>query len=182
MAKRYLECIDGHDPAKQRHLIQSRTFHPFLVVAAVSYLTVCVLNMSNVELSLAVPGLYVPPLQSPRGPSYPQRAHQIADLESRLCSDLDGGRRKSRKQFQHHVLGLLFLMIMNLGTIPNYRNLTTPRRMRKTDMGGLALSPACEHGGDSCVCDNIATYSYEPGSRGVHFLTILLRCSNSWTV
>jgi len=114
MAKRYLDYIDGQGPAEQRHLIQSRTVQPFLVVLAVTYLTVCVVNTSNVQLSLAVPGLCVPPLQSPRGPSYPHRVQQIADFGLISCSDLDGGRRKSRKQFQHHILGLLFLMIMEI--------------------------------------------------------------------
>lgn len=32
-------------------------------------------------------------------------------------------------------------MIMNLGIIPKYRNLTTPRRIRKMGMASLALSP-----------------------------------------
>lgn len=73
MAKRSLEYIDGQGPAEQRHLMQSRTIQPFLVVAAVTYFTVCVVNMSNVQRSLAVPGLCTTPLHPPRGPSYLHR-------------------------------------------------------------------------------------------------------------
>lgn len=112
-ASKYLERIDGHGPAEQRHWILSRTVQPFLMVVAVTYHTIGVIALLNVQLSLIVTGLCVPPFQFPRGSLHPHRVHTIANMESGSCSDLDGGRRKSSKQFQHHFSGLSSLMIMD---------------------------------------------------------------------